>query len=491
MKKVLASVLAGSMVLGMASMASAATLKKTDNSKDYDFQIYAYEPDGEFKSSEKLVDVLDKATYDALTAYQDAYKALEKTSAANVARNANKALSAFDTFRKAVVRDSAVKGNSSLVSELNTALKSNKTTDKLAEEAEKNATAAPGVSSIAGKAAYTAALAIDTLEKGEALVAVLTDPDDIVDALAVLFNAVGNGEYTIANKDSFELFDNAGNEWKLYTYGEDDTKEVVIRLAVEYDEDFRVDVASGGVTVTRKRVRRDKANNLDVYDVTIKAAAGVRDFELDDYKVEFDLHDANLVFFIEGEVAYSDYRDVEPDERYIIKKSTHIDDHTDGSIFNFGEVIDEETRIVCNDYVDLLFKGNYGTDFENLRVMTDDIKEVEDFFQDYDIDYYDFIGTPKFAKDITVRVDADSDSYIYEFDKKTGDVVDITDECDYTSDGWTFKRKSLKTYVVLEEPYEGGNVRADKEPVDDEPTEPDDTDATGSKPNPGTGAMPF
>ena len=138
-----------------------------------------------------------------------------------------------------------------------------------------------------------------------------------------------------------------------------------------------------------------------------------------------------------------------------------------------------------------MLKGSCGTDFENLRVMTDDIKEVEDFFQDYDIDYYDFIGTPKFAKDITVRVDADSDSYIYEFDKNTGDVVDITDECDYTSDGWTFKRKNLKTYVVLEEPYEGGNVRADKEPVDNEPTEPDDTDATGSKPNPGTGAMPF
>ena len=134
-----------------------------------------------------------------------------------------------------------------------------------------------------------------------------------------------------------------------------------------------------------------------------------------------------------------------------------------------------------------MLKGSCGTDFENLRDVTDDIAEAED----YDIDYYDFIGTPKFAKDITVRVDADSDSYIYEFDKNTGDVVDITDECEYTSDGWTFKRKALKTYVVLEEPYEGGNVRADKEPVDNEPTEPDDTDATGSKPNPGTGAMPF
>ena len=72
-----------------------------------------------------------------------------------------------------------------------------------------------------------------------------------------------------------------------------------------------------------------------------------------------------------------------------------------------------------------MLKGSCGTDFENLRDVTDDIDEAED----YDIDYYDFIGTPKFAKDITVR--------------------------------------------------------ADKEPVDDEPTEPDDTDATGSKPNPG------
>ena len=134
-----------------------------------------------------------------------------------------------------------------------------------------------------------------------------------------------------------------------------------------------------------------------------------------------------------------------------------------------------------------MLKGSCGTDFENLRDVTDDIAEAED----YDIDYYDFIGTPKFAKDITVRADKEPVDDIYECDKNTGEVVDITDKCEYTSEGWTFKRKSVKTYVVLDEPYEGGNVRADKEPVDDEPSEPDDTDATGSKPNPGTGAMPF
>ena len=485
MKKVLASVLAGSMVLGMASMASAASLVKTSKSTDYDFYVTAYDPT---VYDVKAEEVVGQDLIDAAAAYKKAYNAVMKAKEADVdALIASLGRAYGDLYVEINLLDSAVKSKFEAIHAYDAPKDIADALDEKADDIDVtlgNCTAA----TMSGKAAFAPALA-SLKAKIAAVKALYPAPADVEDVIELSAVAIGTGTLNVSHRDSFKLEDNAGNEWNLYNYGVDDTKEVIIRLAVPAKEDFRVDVASGKVTMTRKKVKTQ--GGADIYDIKVKAAAGVRDFELDDYKIEFDLHDSNLVFFVEGKVAYSDYREVAPDERYINKKSTHIEDHTDGCVYDFNEVIDEETRIICNDYVDLLFKGNYGTDFENLRVMTDDIKEVEDFFQDYDIDYYDFIGTPKFAKDITVRVDADSDSYIYEFDKKTGDVVDITDECDYTSDGWTFKRKNLKTYVVLEEPYEGGNVRADKEPVDDEPTEPDDTDATGSKPNPGTGAMPF
>ncbi len=498
MKKVLASVLAGSMVLSMASVAFARGITKNSGSNDYDFRLVpavlgSVDVGGEAINYKDVSPLYEEAAKE----YIDAYNALEKMITSKKDADITAAVTALKTAYSALETQyktlpAEVKAVYTLpaTATIKAAYTSEITTLGISQDA-----GVDNLLSLNGKAAYGKALAPSSVATAAKIILdKYTKPADVRVNIVDVTNSSSDGAYQIQNKDSFKLLWDNGEDWNLYTYGTDDAKEVVVRLAVPKDEDLRIDVAAGDVKVVRKKIpagKSDVRGKVDVYDVTIKAAAGVRDFELDDYKVEFDCHDSNLVFFVEGKVAYSDYRDVEPDERYINQKSDPDKDHEDGCVYNFDQVIDEATRIICNDYVDVLFKGNYGTDFENMRVLTDDIKEVEDFFQDYDVDYYDFIGTPKFAKDVTVRVDADSDSYIYEFDKKTGDVVDITDECDYTSDGWTFKRKSLKTYVVLEEPYEGGNVRADKEPVDNEPTEPDDTDATGSKPNPGTGAMPF
>lgn len=353
--------------------------------------------------------------------------------------------------------------------------------------------------------------------------------------------------YSQENGDSFTLnYSSKGVTDTIWKY---DDSEVNLYLITLYDDDKpQVHVKDGDITTSMKTVGKDytlseldklldvggstdysayKYGNkndggiFNVYKLTIKSNAGVRMFEKDDYTVEIDYDRASydpvyatttkggatgisivdgkisskgLTVKTKGKYGYSDIRDVESGERYNVVKSQRLSpEETTGSMFNFSESISKETRIRCHDYVDLYFKGNYGTDKENLRVVTDDIKEVEDFFEDYDIDYYDFVGTPKFAKDVTVIIDADSDAYIYEYDKKTGDVVDITDQCTYESDGMKFARKTFKTYVIMEEPYEGGNVKAEKEPIEEEPdvVEPaDDDNAQGTKPNPGTGAYP-
>lgn len=217
--------------------------------------------------------------------------------------------------------------------------------------------------------------------------------------------------------------------------------------------------------------------------VTIKAKAGVRDFELEDWEVDIDLtlkhiatgdkDDITITLKQEDGVAYSRMQEIQADEKYSITKEN-------GSICDFDEVIDEETRIRANEYVDVFFKGNYGTDKENMRVVDDEISEVEAYFDDVDVDYYDFIATPKFASKVKVVIDADPGTYLYEFDKKTGDLTKI--DATYESDGWAFTTKTLGTYVITEEEYEAGNVT--KEEVDEEPTE----DETPSKANPGTGA---
>ena len=124
-------------------------------------------------------------------------------------------------------------------------------------------------------------------------------------------------------------------------------------------------------------------------------------------------------------------------------------------------MIGDESRIRANDYVDVYFKGNYGTDYENMRLVDDDIDEIVDFFGDVDVDCYDFIANPKFASKVKVVIDADSGSVLYEYNKKTGDVTKV--DAEYDSDGWAFETKVLGTYIVAEEEYEEGTISKDGE----------------------------
>ena len=236
----------------------------------------------------------------------------------------------------------------------------------------------------------------------------------------------------------------------------------------------------------------------------LKGNAGLRTFEFEDYEVEVDLtigyakfdtkngktpalailekgvtNDKDITITVKHDeaVAYSRIQEFEEDTNYVNSKSK-------GVVYNFDEVIGDESRIRANDYVDVYFKGNYGTDYENMRLVDDDIDEIVDFFGDVDVDCYDFIANPKFASKVKVVIDADSGSVLYEYNKKTGDVTKV--DAEYESDGWNFETKVLGTYIVAEEEYEEGTISKDGEDVssDDETEEPTD----GDKTNPGTGA---
>ena len=301
----------------------------------------------------------------------------------------------------------------------------------------------------------------------------------------------------------------------LVTYGPDDAgtdedeagnkAEIVIEPAKGLRiSDIKAHVNTKNVTASVKK--NDGFNHNDTvnkksYDapvLTLKGNAGLRDFEFDDYEVELDItigyadlakdgievlsksvnNDKDITITVRHDeaVAYSRLQDFEEDTNYTNSK-------TNGVVYNFDEVIGDESRIRANDYVDVYFKGNYGTDYENMRLVDDDIDEIVDFFGDVDVDCYDFIANPKFASKVKVVIDADSGSVLYEYNKKTGDVTKV--DAEYESDGWAFETKVLGTYVVAEEEYEEGTISKDGETSSDEETE-EPTD--GDKTNPGTGA---
>ncbi|MCI8442194.1 MAG: hypothetical protein HFG27_06670 [Provencibacterium sp.] len=281
---------------------------------------------------------------------------------------------------------------------------------------------------------------------------------------------------SLSNKSEIKV----DEDRRIYTY--DDAEWKFLFYVSNKDVKVRADVGDGKIAVNTKRVS-DTA-----YAVTVKAKWGVRDFKNDyDWTVELDVNDNknknNATILLKGKGGYSDTQIVNPGDRLTVSKSEH-DSITgkDGAIFDFSEIIDEEARIRCNPYVDVYFKGNYGTDKENMRVVTDNIDEVEKYFDDTDVDYYDFVGTPKFATKVKVLIDGDPNAYLYEYNKSTGDLTKV--DAEYTSDGWSFTTKTLGTYVLTEEEYDEGNV--DKEDVDNTTKEPVST--PDEKTNPGTGA---
>ena len=315
---------------------------------------------------------------------------------------------------------------------------------------------------------------------------------------------------SVSKSDDNETFEDGAPF--LVTYSPDDAegsdedlagheaKITIYPVSGQRITDIDVHVNTKNVTASVKKndgiYRQEGSKTYYAPVLTLKGNAGVRTFEFEDYEVELDItigdlkEDANkklikgvtddkditITIRHDEAVAYSRIQEFEEDTNYVNSKAK-------GVVYDFDEVIGDESRIRAHDYVDVYFKGNYGTDYENMRLVDDDIDEIVDFFGDVDVDCYDFIGTPKFASKVKVVIDADSGSVLYEYNKKTGDVTKV--DAEYDSDGWAFETKVLGTYVVAEEEYEEGTISKDGDTSSDEETEePSD----GDKTNPGTGA---
>ena len=279
------------------------------------------------------------------------------------------------------------------------------------------------------------------------------------------------------SKKVFNISDQGAETVYLYNYNSEGVK-LYFDLGGYKFSDIDVHVASGDVKPKKERL---DDNNMAII---ITPNFGLKDTK-SDWSVDVEVDD-DFVFTIKGKGAYSSVQEVYSGAKLRVteaKKDSPIgvdSDADDGCFFDFSEVLEDTTRIRCDEYVDLYFKGNYDTKVENLRVKRDVPDEVKEYFDDEDVDCYDFIAKPKFAKSVEVIIDADADSIIYEYDKSSGDLTRI--DASRSSDGWKFSTKVLGTYIVTEEEYDEGNTKEPAEEPTDEPT--DSTD----KSNPGTGA---
>lgn len=131
---------------------------------------------------------------------------------------------------------------------------------------------------------------------------------------------------------------------------------------------------------------------------------------------------------------------------------THYLDGT-SCIFDFSQVIDEETVIHCDDNVKLTFLGHYGTDRENLRVWTDPLDHVTEALDDEDIDFYIFGALPKFARPVKVSIRAGEGTFLYEY-TPDGELRAV--DAVYEDGEWNFEAKVLGAYLITEEEYPEG-----------------------------------
>ena len=162
-------------------------------------------------------------------------------------------------------------------------------------------------------------------------------------------------------------------------------------------------------------------------------------------------------YIIKGKGAYSDVQAVYPGDRLAVSDSElGASDGQSGSVFDLSTLLDEPARICCTPEMDVYFEGDYGLDRVNLWVDTGIIREIAEFFGDTDIACYDFIGTPKFARKVTVTIGADQGSTLYQYNRKTGDLTRMS--ADYDGDSWSFDTKSLGTYIIAEEGDSGDNL---------------------------------
>ncbi|RGB65426.1 MULTISPECIES: hypothetical protein [Oscillospiraceae] len=295
----------------------------------------------------------------------------------------------------------------------------------------------------------------------------------------------------------------------LVTYGPDngaatDEENAASKVKIEIEP-------ASGQRITKISTHANSKNvkvSSKIYDgmspnppvVTIKGNAGVRDLDWEDYEVEIDLEigdynvadgrtynveDVTITIYGDEAIAYSRICEVEDDTNYTISEKK-------GCVFKFIEDIDETVRIRCSDDVDVYFRGDYGDDeLVNLGISTDAISRVDDFYFNTNVNYYKFLGSPRPGSKVQVAIEADPDTYLYEF--KNNKVSEIN--AGYDNGQWYFSTRQLGTYFVADEEYKGPDDLNSDSSSSEEETEKippsGDADNANKIQNPSTGSNDY
>lgn len=321
---------------------------------------------------------------------------------------------------------------------------------------------------------------------------IIADPSKPnVNKLKVMVPVGFKGEINIAPLEGFPI----------YTWGGSDTIEfslVPTDATGAYSNakilNISSHVNSGNVNVSVSKNNGTTYSGGTAPSVKIKAIGNGTDFKYDEdlnnLSIDLDLtiaeiidqkgtlgekHEVTVTLKADASTAYSKTQELQNSQDITISKQN-------GSIVKFSDHITDKTRIRANENVDVFFKGNYGVNKENMRVITDSMTELDTYFADAELNVYDFAFNPKFASSVQVAIDGDQNAFVYEYNKKTGDVTKI--KTAYENNAHRFETKSLTTYVVSTEEFEDGNVKGETTETPEDVVGGDTSDKT----NPGTGA---
>lgn len=261
----------------------------------------------------------------------------------------------------------------------------------------------------------------------------------------------------ISDKAVFSVM-TAEGKGTLYQF---DSASAELKFLVDAGYTLDVHVVEGPIAA-KSVIRENFSDGRTGYGVVVTSRVAPTDLETRSWRVSVELEGPDGVdktCQIKGKAAYSGTQTLESGDRQRVTASRSADtEGSSGSIFAFSGPFTETARVRVGEYVDLYFQGDYGETKANLRMVTDSIPAITAAMDDQDIEFYTFVGKPSFAQDVTVLIDADSDSNLYTYDEQSGSYTRI--HAPYESDGWKFQTRKLGTYFVTGEEFSEGNVKS-------------------------------
>ena len=227
-----------------------------------------------------------------------------------------------------------------------------------------------------------------------------------------------------------------------------------------------IDVKEGGKQLDAEYNRSKKA-------IILRPSIGTKTVEPEEYEISVEVVDRKTRdtvadgYTMNGTLVYDKLQYAESGERMNNKNGVLYD-------FMDGE---EDVEIRVDNNVSLEIPSARG--IYNLHMNDAGNESIDYMFSEHELKYYNFVAKPKFSSDVTVRLNAAEDEYLYEY--LNGRLSKVKAEYD-ERDGYIFNVRQLGTYILSDLPLAEGVVDESINLVKPE-------GSTGSgKDNPTTGA---